>query len=488
MNEMEKIIICPYCFEQFNHTDVHFRLETVLPDDVSEHEIEREKDPQKKEALAKQYFFQAKEDSKYEEFWSKYNHTTELTTDFERRTFNCEVQEMPIIDPQSSEHRKYLQKQEDGDYFIYDGYGMVSAVRDVYKQKTQRRVCPHCHNPLPMGYGQHEVKFISVIGATGSGKTVYISQLLRNMQNDFSNMAKISVNPTDDRIDQFLRRNPVEFNVPLPNSTMVGRLAQPMTFDISRDGGRKRETFVIYDIAGEDCQDTNAIQRFGMFVQKSDGIIYLISPKQMGYSENGVLDNSRQIQPSQVLNTIYTTIVANTSDKCNKPIAVCISKSDCIAGTMEDPEVERIIKKNVERYCNPTTNEIKLGFNADEYNKLEMKLASMFDGKPIATELENNYQNFNYFAFSATGCAVDMNTSTPTGDPKPVRIIEPILWLLKRFGYIESTEPIRLPVPRGDVNAKVRLQLSFIERYILRKPDFRKMTPEEKESLWYEKR
>ena len=57
---------------------------------------------------------------------------------------------------------------------------MVAAMDDFGKP-TYRRVCPYCHNPLPMGFGKHRVKNISIIGITGAGKTVYISQLLKGM-------------------------------------------------------------------------------------------------------------------------------------------------------------------------------------------------------------------------------------------------------------------------------------------------------------------
>ena len=76
--------------------------------------------------------------------------------------------------------------------------------------------------------------------------------------------------------------------------------------------------------------------------------------------------------------------------------------------------------------------------------------------------------------------------SYPVDDPTPIRIAEPLLWLFKRFGYIKSDIPIRLPVLRGDPNRKIPLNPTWFERVILKKPEFRYLTPEEKEALWYE--
>ena len=41
---------------------------------------------------------------------------------------------------------------------------------------------PHCHNPLPLpNYGKYPTIFISVVGITTCGKTVYLNQLLTRL-------------------------------------------------------------------------------------------------------------------------------------------------------------------------------------------------------------------------------------------------------------------------------------------------------------------
>ena len=84
-------IICPYCFGEFEHDEVHFRLETVKNDGYDISDIEYESDPQKKEEMQLSMYFQPKEDEKYENFWKKYGETTELTTQNEQKRFGCQV-------------------------------------------------------------------------------------------------------------------------------------------------------------------------------------------------------------------------------------------------------------------------------------------------------------------------------------------------------------------------------------------------------------
>lgn len=499
-------IICPYCFKEFEHDRVHFRLETVSNEGIDESDLEYEQDYQKREEMQLSLLFQPKDDETYARFWRKYGSTTEITTNNERARFGCEVYQLPIIDPSSQDAGRCLrlQNHENGsnDYFEYDGYGMVQGVVDIHGARSHRRVCPYCHNPLPSGYGKNKTKFISVIGVTGSGKTVYISQLLKNMATYTHYLANMSTHAKDDRVGNFLNNNLVQRNVPLPDSTMAGRLAQPMTYDIVKGNG-EHDTIVIYDIAGENCKDATEMEKYGDFVLHSDGIILLISPKQLGFTEENTSqsaddDNKQDAAPPKVvLDTIYNTIVERQEGLCEVPVAVCISKSDVFASSLGEgeengDEIVKIATGDVTPYEDPETGVRKPGFNATQYNVIQKKIAKMMERNPISGDLEKEYKYYNYFIFSAIGCGVGKRVeggktvSFPLEDPRPLRIAEPMLWLFKRFGYIKANTPIRLPHMRGNPDMKIPLNPSWFQRVILRWPEFRYLTPEEKAALWFE--
>lgn len=512
MKMTDKKIVCPYCFKEFAQDTVHFRLETVKDEGYDLSDIERESDSQKKAEMQRSLFFQPKDDAEYKKFWQKYGETTELTTNNERVRFGCEVYQLPIVDPSSPEAEQCLRLQEhedrENDYFLYDGFGMVQGVEDIYGVVSHRRVCPHCHNPLPNGYGKNTTKFISVIGVTGSGKTVYISQLLKNMPTYAHNLVNMSTHTTDDRVENFIGSNPVKRNEPLPDSTMAGRLAQPMTYDIVKsDGGH--ETIVIYDIAGENCKNAAEMERYGDFVLHSHGLILLISPKQIGFIEK-YGDSIREddnvedaAKPKDVLDTIYNTITSKRNEeKCTIPLAVCISKSDFFArslgeGEENGGEIVDIATSDVVPYEDPTTKKKVPGFNATQYNVLQEKITRMMESNPIAGDLQREYKYYNYFIFSAVGCSVKKEEqngkmiSYPVDDPNPIRIVEPLLWLFKRFGYIKSNTHIRLPNLRGDPNRKVIVHLTKGQKIVNffkpgTYPDVRDLTSKEIEGLWYE--
>lgn len=189
--------LCPYCFGYINHELVHFRSARVdtdntgiLPDtyDINdeadvERFIQRYHEDDKEsimERLREWQKFSQREDEQYEKFWKEHgDHKTEADPLKEITGIDCYLR--PIINPSSAHDREYLKEQPDGGVFIRDADGMVEQIQLKDGIRCTDRVCPYCHNPLPLKYGKYPIKYVSVIGVTQSGKTVYLSQLLKNM-------------------------------------------------------------------------------------------------------------------------------------------------------------------------------------------------------------------------------------------------------------------------------------------------------------------
>lgn len=488
-------IICPYCFKIFSHADVHFRMETVFDenslndDGLTENEVAKLPDSPRKELLMTQTtarkHFLSKDDAEYQKFWGKFEGgTSELSLGHDEK-LPCKVHQLPIVNPGTAIGRSALKRQQgDGthseEYFIYDGDGLVSMVEDRFGVKTNRRVCPKCHNPLPRQYGKNPVKFISVIGVTGAGKTVYISQLLKHMS-DYLASVNMSTYFTSDHEPNFIRANPVEMGQALPDSTMKGTFSQPMFYDlVTRKGQRLiTNTIVIYDIAGEDCQNAADMAKYGDYINQADGLMLLVDPTQLKWV-TGSLEASAE--PSLVLNTIHTATTNAVNQLCEIPIAVCVSKSD----SFED----MITQGQNDIY--PVTDDMGRTvpvFNASDYNELEVQLVQRMN-PTLANNLRTSYKYYNFFAFSAIGGPVEQkNTadgerSYPIAPPVPRRIAEPLLWLLHRFGYISSDRPIRLPEPR-EMPEYIEVPAAGLFSSF-KKPTRRELTAEEKEKYWYE--
>ncbi len=499
------MITCPYCFKKFEDNRVHFRLKTAhkvgsqapLPEGYDDWDEVATRFPSgaEKDRLmaenAKHMFFTQRRDEQYQKFWDAFGGiTTELRP--EDAMDAIEPYLRPVVDPNNVQHQRYLRIQtrlKDGSnsYLHYDADGMADSITDLDGKVSNMRVCPDCHNPLPIHYGKNPVKFISVIGVSGAGKTVYLSQLVRNIVNNAAKVG-LSAHVTSNSTRQFLKENPVQMGVPLPGSTQPENFVQPLFYDLAKtmpDGKKQDNTIVLYDIAGENCTDDEKMVAFGSFVRHSDGMILLLDPKQLPFVNSDGYGDIEQV--TAVLDTLYLTITGSKAGKSPIPLAVCIPKADKPSiqqifafnpnedfvmyqpptppkklfkkqvtpppEPRADLDVQRLLMEDVKNLVDPQSRLPVPVFYSTEYNAISRKLARMI-GKyvpDLAIKLNTDHDYFNFFAFSALGCDVHeieengLKISKPVSAISPKRIEEPLYWLFCKFGYITPSEPLSKP-------------------------------------------
>ncbi|MGN0180180.1 MAG: hypothetical protein ACI4DY_12230 [Monoglobaceae bacterium] len=463
-------ITCPYCFNAkaggvpFPHTRVEFRAETHF-NNIRELEKELNIDEYKlsmvegkeRNRLEERYNvaknFVSHLDKEYEDFWEKYDGTTEAM-----EKDGTAPWEKPVIGNGTGVQ----------DIFA-DADGFVNHATDIFGRTTYQRVCPYCHNPLPLGYGKHSVKYISIVGVIGSGKTVYISQLLKGMS-EYAAKAGMTASFLGQSEAKFIEDNPVEQGKALPDSTSKKRLSQPMFYDIIRVENTKRkiDTIVLYDIAGENCQNSSDMVNFAQFVLRSDGIILLIDPKQLGLISD-ITENAEA--PILALNTLHSVVESRDGEKCKTPISICISKSDQCFDILPP-----LASEDVRRSERDETGRTLMQFDGRTFNSLSKDMTELMadHANDICLALINEYLDYNFFAISAIGCECEEITEngqhfkTPISRPCPKRIEEPILWLFKHFGFIKSNEKVLRPykIQQADVYDYVK---PFLKRPYLKK-------------------
>lgn len=451
-----KMITCPYCFSVFPDDAVHFRSERVsegvnpfVPEDYDDFE-EFEQNCKDKLSSAYQkareweFFKESNGDEKYNHFWEQHGGTTTEEISQQKASWRRRV-----LDPSNPEHQQYLKPQNDGaDYkkYLYMVEDFTTSITLTSGEICTQRVCPECHNPLPNQYGKHESRFIAVIGVTGAGKTVYLSQLVYGFDDYVVKVGLAALQTTDSPL-KFLRKNPVNTKVPLPGSTPPGNFLQPLFYDLSKldeYGKRKVYTLVIYDVAGENCDMEKMHSWFNSFIVHMHGVFLLIDPMQfkvikgLSYDENAEEKGS----PMKVLHTIHNTITEGRSGKCDIPLAVCISKSDMQdVQDVLDGELTDMLMDDVEPVTD-VSGALMTQFNAKQYNPIAVKLHDFIKENEMALEnfINVNYSCYNYFAFTSLGCGVENNI--PEGPIIPKRIEEPLLWLLNRFGFVGENEKV----------------------------------------------
>lgn len=460
-------IKCPYCFEEFNDNEVHFRVPTVKEPDTSvlpdwcesiEDLVESPRlSDEKKQELIKQYweanFYAPQIDEKYEKFWSAFDGGT---TEPKPVNHKYHPSRKRVIIP--SKDKRYLkvynkEKPESLDsYFRHDSVGknnepFVSEIKLFDDTECSERVCPKCHNPLPNMYGAYPVKFISIVGITHSGKTVYLSQFLKYFT-DLLPEVGYQVPLFTPALKAFVANNSISVKESLPAGTPPMSFQQPVICDISDE--KQRYTLVMYDVAGElfDVEHYTAaeVNKFAEFIKNSDAIMMLIDPMQFSKLWEALpLEDKVLASPNTAINTLNHVLGESIRPV---PFAACISKCDEIYDVMNDESVVRVLKSDyqgIPRKDRPHIMQPIL--NAEQINAYEQYLSDYVfqNNKAFDGLLAACFDDYSYFALSALGCAVDKETSTPVGPISPKRIMDPFYWIMYKLGLIGASDGIYNP-------------------------------------------
>ncbi|MBR6825701.1 MAG: hypothetical protein IKM59_04050 [Oscillospiraceae bacterium] len=321
----------------------------------------------------------------------------------------------PHIDPSSPFFRDMITTEStgnwnpDADGFVRDNDGFVRRVIDKYSDpnKPMTRLCPDCHNPLPLpDYGKYPVIFISVVGVTGAGKTVYLNQLLTRFSDAMEGTGyRVAANNLGEIGESVCAERP------LPESTDEKIMRRPLAVTLMRDNPGRRESkglsIVFYDIAGENCVNTrgeaDALQAkstIGKFIAFCDGLIFLIDPEQLPpFAVGAAVRPSNINQVVDVMSQIRAEMNPQKPDWADIPVAVTIAKSDKLRSCATIPG-------NNVLFTYPDEN-IK-GFAREENLGIDAFLRDLLS-RTANTQVAplNTFVRRSFFAISAITCGVE---------------------------------------------------------------------------------
>ena len=483
-------IKCPYCFEEFNDDEVHFRVPvikdldtSVLPDWCESIEdlinSQRISDAEKADIVKlywKKNFYAPQYDEKYEQFWSAYEGgTTEPTPGYLKypiyyKRVIVPSRDIKLLKPYGKERPDSL----DG-YFKRDRVGsdtektFVSEIKLFDDTECSERICPVCHNPLPNQYGAYPVKFISIVGSSNSGKTVYLSQFLKYFAVLLPEVG-YQVYSYTPLLTAYVKNNRIAVNEKLPAATPPMRFQQPVICDISNN--IQRYTLVFYEVEGDifDYENSSAaeISKYAEFIRNSDAIMMLIDPMQFSKLRE-------DLQPEDKVPTLPNKTIEALSMVLGErlrsiPFAACISKSDEIYDIMDDKYVT-ILKtdyQGIPRDDSP--NIMQSVLNAEEINSYEEYLSDFVfkNNKALDGQLAVSFDDYSYFALSALGCSVDKETASPIGPISPKRIMDPFYWIMYKLGIIGASDGVINPNGLECLNPECRKRTTNK----LKEPDF----------------
>lgn len=469
------MITCPFCMESYDADSVHFRVDSPLDKRNIQIQINRleseltvlqntaasRADIENKQiridrmkATSLPFCINDEPDVLLRKYY------TEMSIDIS--SVNDPSIYYPVVD---FSNNKVLFGESSGTAKIRDKAGMLIGVKDFRGMVNQTRLCPCCHNALPENYGQNSTIFISLIGITQSGKTVYLSSFLRDLEDElaYAGLTLISANKN---VNDFLNSYPVCQNMPLPMGTLARKPSEPLIFNVRTADG-KNYTIVLFDIAGENCVDSQQMRIYGKFIKKSSGIVMLIDPSQFP-ELNGRLNNEldeedmqcvMQTQetfvrttPTKVLQTIHEAFFGAGNEKIQTPVALTVAKFDQLVNMVNDRNGLESVWNHVEIPGNIPVNHrfsfFSNIFKRDVANKhmcLRRFLSDDRSGFALLNHLDQLYARSVLFAASALGNGAHCSIKNSGGqlmtvldtEPLPFGLYDPFFWIL--FNNINNT-------------------------------------------------
>ncbi|WP_315793867.1 TRAFAC clade GTPase domain-containing protein [Paenibacillus sp. BIC5C1] len=395
-------IVCPYCFSKFSPEEVVFRATHHRDDDED---------------------YALGEDAKLNRYRERFGLDT---------VFDMEAVLAPHDVPE--EHRIYSDN-------------IVMGLNDRYGVVTRRRLCPQCHNELPVTAGKAPSNIISIIGASQVGKSVYMTSLIHTLQHYTADHFDAACMPLNAEISRRFRADyeePLFERGDLLDSTQKEKLQEPFIFQfVFKDEDKAPLTLVFFDVAGEGMVEQDYLGLHGQHIKNSAGILFMVDPLQIRSIRDKIRINlgnepgewtPRYDEPRDVVLTMFGDFIAyQDKAKTNIPTAVVLTKSDMLH-SLKDEEGD-YIKSNSNVFRNMVHRD---WFDLTEFENIDGEIRRFIEkvDRPFKGTMDVYFKDTAYFAVSALGSnPVDMKLQ---GVVSPIRVDEPFLWLLYKLKYIEG--------------------------------------------------
>ncbi|MFB7814528.1 hypothetical protein ACFC0X_10045 [Paenibacillus chitinolyticus] len=392
-------IVCPYCFNKFEPDDVVFRATHIKDSDDD---------------------FMLQEDERLNSWRRKFN-LSEV---------DMEAVILPSTIPDS--YKTYVQN-------------VLVAVTDRYGETTRRRLCPYCHNELPISAGKVPSNIISIVGASQVGKSVYMTSLIHTLQHTTASNFNAACMPLSAEISRKFRQHyhePIFERGSMLQSTNPNEQQEPFIFQfVFKDEREAPLTIVFFDVAGEGMVQREYLDIYASHIKNSSGILFLVDPLQIRSIRDKIQINvggeqgefaNRYDEPREVVISLFENFIAHQSNsKTEIPTAIVLTKSDML----------QYLKEEDSEYIQPNSNVFRnvvhQGYlDESEFQNINGEIGRFIEkvDRPFKDAVDVYFSNTAYFAVSALG--TNPVNKQISGVINPTRVDEPFIWLLHKLGYI----------------------------------------------------
>lgn len=399
---MGKTILCPYCFETFDNTEVMVQCDNYATRTV---------DGKPQEICARET------NTLFNEHW------------------DTQVMLKHVFNPSIS----WLDKIR--------GYKPKACQCDMCGSTTSRFVCPHCNNWLPTEMIEKGSEIISVIGGPASGKSNYIVTLIHQLQKYGYKLQLGQILP------QLVGRNKAEYtrnlyekakdsifkdHIPVAK-TATTEHPIPWIFRLESHATKKAVYLVFYDTAGESFKDPEEIRRNAKYLEKSRAVIVLLDTLSVPHIQ-------RILERKNIVNQDHATQFSETMDALNnfatdntqlykRPFAFVMSKFDSVIQNQEDLEFDVSPFKYDSSFIQ--TGKLSLREIGESSESIKSYLERWDEGQ-LSFDIVNKWgDNACFFGVSALGTMTNENLQINISDGqqvKPFRVMDPLVWVLHKLG------------------------------------------------------
>ena len=349
------------------------------------------------------------------------------------------------------------------------------------------RACPNCHLQIPVAILDKRPLFISIAGAPASGKTYLTTVMLHELRRILPKQFGLSVEYCDSLlIKSFTDLEEVLFNSEpsepayLPRTSARGtgnsivklegidvELSKPFLFSIQptsdcvEKGGTLedlRQNIAIYDTAGERFRplaDRNSTLRTTEHLGVSDAILFVFDPLQdagilklLGNHPDPQIRLFRQEKQFERQDMILQSVIASarrfrnqpTGERLRIPLLVCVQKYDIWKGLL--PNWAQTTGDSWRYFDSQGTSALDL----TRVNQTSLHIRKFLEGfsPEFVAAAESSFTAVRYFPVSALGTSPSLDPSgmlsIQPGNLKPIKVVDPLLWLLRDFGLIRVVQ------------------------------------------------
>ncbi len=332
---------------------------------------------------------------------------------------------------------------------------------DFYIPKQSKAKCLHCREAsldvycptygdriIPRDYLSGSGMTVALVGAKASGKSNYIGVLVNEIKRKMSHSFNCSLNVCcSEESKRYYDENYYKplfvdgYVVAGTNSEIIPPLLFPLNFMDAKNRIKNTACLTFYDTAGENFDTAENINVFSRYIPNADGIILLLDPLQLPPVREK-LQGKINLPPQntdvvEILNRIITNIrnvkKLRTSEKIKTPLAVAFTKIDAL------------IKYGVISQDSVITNEsehMRRGvFVQSDFESVNIDLGDMLENwlADELTQAMKQFEKFSFFGVSALG-DVPNDMKLSGSQIKPLRVLDPLLWLLAENNYIKKVK------------------------------------------------